>query len=218
MMGIDALASTAFKAFLLAFAALLLLRLLFLLAPLLDASPDFGAIFTNESGVEPCTSRSAADCGTSAVEPWPGSLYTGFWPFDKPFRHPRPGPGAPRVLRLLRRFADGRASSSSSESVAATAAVDPPCEEGRRTFNLRDPPPVWSASLDAATSGEATVSASSSSTSSDTSSRGEDIAATLAGTGVPYSDSDASDTASSLLRAPPLGTRSRTLNEDIVAA
>ena len=49
-------------------------------------------------------------------------------------RQPRPGPGAPRVLSPFRRFADGKASSSSSVNVAATADIEPGGGAVRRCF------------------------------------------------------------------------------------
>ena len=69
----------------------------------------------------------------------PGRRYTGFWPFERPLRQPRPGPGAPRVLSPFRRLAEGKASNSSSVSVAATAEMEPaggPIRRGFARFGL----------------------------------------------------------------------------------
>lgn len=96
-----------------------------------DVSDDMAAaIFPIVGGVDACTARF---CGRSAVDmPDPGRRYTGFCPLDSPFRQPRPGPGAPRVLSPFLRLADGRASSSSRESVAATAEMEPGAGGKRR--------------------------------------------------------------------------------------
>ena len=91
------------------------------------------AIFPIVGGVVACTARF---CGRSAVDmPDPGRRYTGFCPLDSPFRQPRPGPGAPRVLSPFLRLADGRASSSSRERVAATAEMEPGAG-GKRRWDL----------------------------------------------------------------------------------
>ena len=91
------------------------------------------AIFPIVGGVVACTARF---CGRSAVDmPDPGRRYTGFCPLDRPFRQPRPGPGAPRVFSPFLRLADGRASSSSRERVAATAEMEPGAG-GKRRWDL----------------------------------------------------------------------------------